>query len=107
MNCNGTLVFLATVLIGEASPAESAKANTRPPVEAVRSVLNQPENSLDYFTAASVFDQAISKGSDTSAAHEIVVRLTDAARQMAGPKPSDAYKLAAVRKAIYGAGAWN
>lgn len=36
-----------------------------------------------------------------------MARLVDAARQMAGPKPSDACKLAAIRQAIYVAGAWN
>ncbi len=37
----------------------------------------------------------------------MIDRLVDAARQMAGPNPTDAYKLSAIRKAIYVAGAWN
>lgn len=37
----------------------------------------------------------------------MAARLVDASRQMAGPKPTDAYKLAAVRQAIYVSGAWN
>jgi regulator of sirC expression with transglutaminase-like and TPR domain len=56
---------------------------------------------------STAFDRAIDKGSDTSAARATVARLVDAARQMAGPNPNDRYKLAAVRKAIYGTGAWN
>jgi regulator of sirC expression with transglutaminase-like and TPR domain len=76
-------------------------------VETVKAVLSQPESKLDFLAAATAFDRAIDKGSDTSAARATVARLVDAARQMAGPKPSDRYKLAAVRKAIYGAGAWN
>ncbi|MEA3064072.1 MAG: hypothetical protein QOJ27_507, partial [Sphingomonadales bacterium] len=37
----------------------------------------------------------------------MAARLVDAARQMAGPHPTDAYRLAAIRQAIYVAGAWN
>lgn len=34
-------------------------------------------------------------------------RLADAVRQMAGPNPTDRYKLAAIRKTIYESGLWN
>lgn len=34
-------------------------------------------------------------------------RLADAVRQMAGPNPTDRYKLAAIRKTIYEGGLWN
>lgn len=37
----------------------------------------------------------------------MMARLTDAARQMAGPAPTDRYKIAAVRQAIYVSGVWN
>jgi regulator of sirC expression with transglutaminase-like and TPR domain len=69
--------------------------------------LSRPESRLDYLDAATAFDRLIDKSSNTSATHATVARLVDAARQMAGPKLTDAYKLAAVRKAIYDAGAWN
>ncbi|MGA9581683.1 MAG: transglutaminase family protein [Allosphingosinicella sp.] len=70
-------------------------------------VLNQPESRLDFLEAAVTFDRLIDKSSNVSATRALVARLEDAARQMAGPKPSDPYKLAAVRKAIYVSGAWN
>lgn len=54
-----------------------------------------------------MFDSLISKSSDVSATRAIVARLVDASHQMAGPNPNDAYKLAAVRQAIYVSGAWN
>jgi len=44
---------------------------------------------------------------DEAATKSTIARLVDAARQMAGPNPTDAYKLAAVRKAIYDSGPWN
>jgi len=34
-------------------------------------------------------------------------RLADAVRQMAGPSPTDRYKLAAIRRTIYESGPWN
>jgi regulator of sirC expression with transglutaminase-like and TPR domain len=73
----------------------------------VSEVLSQPEPALDFLEAAIAFDRIIDKNSDVVATRALTARLEDAARQMAGPKPSDAYKLAAVRKAIYGTGAWN
>lgn len=77
------------------------------PAELVSAVLNQPESRLDFLEAAVTFDRLIDESSNGSATRATVARLVDAARQMAGPKPSNAYKLAAVRKAIYGTGAWN
>jgi regulator of sirC expression with transglutaminase-like and TPR domain len=77
------------------------------PAKTVREILSQPEAQLDYLHAATTFDQLIDKSSDIAATKAMVARLVDAARQMAGPNPSDTYKLAAVRKTIYDAGAWN
>jgi regulator of sirC expression with transglutaminase-like and TPR domain len=88
--------------------AASATAQPRPtPADTVREILSRPEARLDYLEAAITFDRLMDKASDSAATRTIVARLVDAARQMAGPRPSDAYKLAAVRKAIYASGAWN
>jgi regulator of sirC expression with transglutaminase-like and TPR domain len=73
----------------------------------VTNVLSRPEGKLDYLDARIIFDDLIDKDSDTAATRATVARLVDAARQMVGPRPSDAYKLAAVRQAIYVGGAWN
>jgi regulator of sirC expression with transglutaminase-like and TPR domain len=78
-----------------------------PPAEAVREILNRPEGRLDFLDAATTFDRLVDEGSDSAAVKATVARLVDAARQMAGSKPSNAYQLAAVRQAIYVSGAWN
>ncbi len=77
------------------------------PAEVVRAFLSQREPRLDFLEAAVTFDRLIDRNSDGSATRILVARLEDAARQMAGPKPSDAYKLAAVRKVIHVSGLWN
>lgn len=101
-------IFAAALFVGLALVPSTAKAEAgSTEVETVKTVLSQPESGLDFLAAAMAFDRAIDKGSDTSAARATVARLVDAARQMAGPKPTDTYKLAAVRKAIYASGAWN
>jgi regulator of sirC expression with transglutaminase-like and TPR domain len=73
----------------------------------VREILRRPDTGLNYLDASLAFDRLIDKGANTVATRAMVDRLVDAAQQMAGPEPSDAYKLAAVRKAIYVSGAWN
>lgn len=89
------------------SLAAASAGQTSPTTETVQEILDRPAVGLDYLDAAATFDRLIDKGSDTAATGQMVARLVDAARQMAGPKPTDAYKLAAVRQAIYVAGAWN
>lgn len=103
------VLFLAAVLLATllAFPtATIAQARTEIP-DTVREVLSWPESHLDYLEAATIFDRLIDNSSNSSATRAMVAHLVDAARQMAGPKPTDAYKLAAVRQAIYVAGAWN
>jgi regulator of sirC expression with transglutaminase-like and TPR domain len=100
----------ASLLVAVASVAASTPTNARAeltPAATGAAIFDRPEARLDYLEATIAFDRLIEKGGDGAATRAMVVRLTDAARQMAGPSPSDRYKLAAVRKAIYGAGAWN
>jgi regulator of sirC expression with transglutaminase-like and TPR domain len=101
-------LFGALLLLLLACGGTPAKAQTKPtPSHTIREVLGRPDVRLDYLDAATTFDRLMDKASDTAATRATVARLVDAARQMAGPRPSDAYKLAAVRKAMYDAGAWN
>ena len=101
-------LFGALLLLVLTLGATPATAQTKPaPAYTVREVLSRAEARLDYLEAATTFDRLMDKASDTAATRAPVARLVDATRQMAGPRPSDAYKLAAVRKAIYDAGAWN
>lgn len=76
-------------------------------VSRVTAFLNRPDTRLDYLEAATTFDRLIDNRSDAAQTSAMVLRLVDAARQMAGPNPTDGYKLAAVRRAIYVAGQWN
>jgi regulator of sirC expression with transglutaminase-like and TPR domain len=100
--------FAALPVFILAFSAVPATAQTPPaPARIVREVLSRPETRVDYLEATISFDRLIDAHSDVAASRALVVRLTDAARQMAGPRPTDAYKLAAVRQAIYVAGAWN
>jgi hypothetical protein len=77
------------------APAVRAEAV---PAEVVRAVLTQPDAKLDFLQVAIEFDRLIDKNSDVAVTRAVVARLEDAARQMAGPKPSDRYKLAAVAR---------
>ncbi len=77
------------------------------PVRVVRAALSPVESHFGYLAAATEFDKLIDPSNDTAVTEAIVARLLDAAKQMAGPNPTDAYKLAAIRKAIYVAGPWN
>jgi regulator of sirC expression with transglutaminase-like and TPR domain len=93
----------ALLITPNASPAYAAPS----PLQVVKELLSRPAARLDYVEAAISIDQLIAKDANTSETRAMVARLADAAQQLAGPHPSDAYKLAAVRQAIYVAGAWN
>lgn len=69
--------------------------------------LAKPDSQLDYATAALAIDRLVDPAANVQTSEVMITRLVDAARQMAGPNPTDAYKLAAVRKTIYDAGPWN
>jgi len=77
------------------------------PVMAVSSLLRDSSAQTDYLDVAMTLDKLVDPASNTPATAALVNRLVDAARQMAGPKPTDSYKLAAIRKALYVAGPWN
>jgi regulator of sirC expression with transglutaminase-like and TPR domain len=84
--------------------AAPSKSN---PVQVIEQTLQMPEAKLDYLKAATTFERLIRSTNNTANTEAMVARLVDAARQMAGPDPSDTFKLAAVRKAIYVSGLWN
>lgn len=103
------LRLFATVLLivspGAASAALPAAENS--PAHMVRQTLQQRESKLDYLQATIAFEKLVASSSDGTITEAMVARLVDAARQMAGPNPTDTYKLAAIRKAIYDSGPWN
>ena len=69
--------------------------------------MQQSEAQLDYLQTTIAFEKLIDPASDATITEAMVARMVDAARQMAGPNPTDKYKLAAIRKAIYDSGPWN
>jgi regulator of sirC expression with transglutaminase-like and TPR domain len=99
------LILSLAAIVFAATPAR-AQSQTAP-AETVRSILNRPDARLDYLDAATIFDRLVGDQSNASVTTAMVARLVNAARQMAGPNPSDGYKLAAIRRAIYDEGAWN
>lgn len=100
-------ILLISCLALLAWPTSAKPPDSSLPATVVRRVLNAPTAHLDYLEAATTFDGLIDKDSNIAATNATVARLVDAARQMAGPKPNDSYKLSATRQAIYVAGAWN
>lgn len=88
------------------APAASNAAPLSPDL-AIRIMLTKPDRQLDYRAAVLTIDSQVDPTSQPGSTTALIDRLVDAARQMAGPKPTDSYKLSAVRKAIYEAGAWN
>lgn len=74
------------------------------PVENVLAILGQAvENS--YLRSKLALDALIAPHSPSILSE--IDRLVDAVKQMAGPNPSDRYKLAAIRRTIYESGEWN
>lgn len=101
------IALLALGLSFPAAQAKPAHAQAVSSVAVVRRILDAPNARLNYLAAATTFDRLVNKNSNIAATNAIVVRLVDAARQMAGPNPTDSFKFAAIRKAIYGNGPWN
>jgi regulator of sirC expression with transglutaminase-like and TPR domain len=70
-------------------------------------LLAEADERLDYSRAAFAVNKIVDPTANLQTTELTIARLVDAARQMAGPNPTDAYKLAAVRKTIYDSGPWN
>jgi regulator of sirC expression with transglutaminase-like and TPR domain len=98
------LIPIAAVIVASGAGAYVAPST---PTVLVREMLRPPEATLDYKAVSGLIDGLLDPQRDPKITDAMIDRLVDAARQMAGPNPTDAYKLAAIRKAIYVAGAWN
>lgn len=98
------VILLTLPLEAVQALAPTAKVS---PAHLVRQTLQQPESQLDYLQTTVAFEKLTDSASDATITEAMVTRLVDAARQMAGPNPTDSYKLAAIRKAIYDSGPWN
>lgn len=76
-------------------------------VETVRAVLEHPDEELDYARSKIAFDRLVDPSIDEQWVLGELDRLTDSARELAGPAPDEAAKLNALRKLVYESGPWN
>lgn len=76
-------------------------------VSAIKAVLDLPDAELDYARAKLAFDQLIDPSLNADAVLAELDGIAVAARKLAGPTPSDAAKLTALRRLIYEGGPWN
>jgi regulator of sirC expression with transglutaminase-like and TPR domain len=97
--------LLAGGLLAAATVSHRSVA-ARPPAIATRvSPILERSASASYLSAKLALDRLVAP-CPASVSREIDV-FVDAVRQMAGPSPTDAYKLAALRRTIYERGPWN
>ena len=89
---------------GQARTPASASAN---PVVVVRAVLSVGDAGLDYGRAKLAFNQLIGPSHAGANMTAQLDRMTDGARQLAGPLASPDARLAALRRLLYVAGSWN
>ena len=76
-------------------------------VATIKSIVQKADDRTSYVQAYGTIEASVTNSPFPSASTAMIDRLVDAARQMAGPNPTDSYKLAAIRRAIYVAGPWN
>jgi regulator of sirC expression with transglutaminase-like and TPR domain len=92
---------------GAALAARSLPINSQasaPISRCVARILEASERN-SFLQAKVAFDALI--GSTLRLPDPRLEKLADGVRQMAGPSPTDRYKLAAIRRAIYESGPWN
>ena len=82
-----------------------ALANQAPTIADQVSAILARSASSSYLQAKLALDDLIAP-TPPSVPHEIAI-FVDAVKQMAGPNPTDPYKVAAIRKVIYEGGPWN
>lgn len=100
MLCAPALQFQAGLAATRVAPPSGIIAR-------VRKVLDLPDEELDYAAAKITFDSLIDPNFDRGWVLAALHRLTKTARDLAGPSPSEAAKLNALRKLIYQGGPWN
>jgi regulator of sirC expression with transglutaminase-like and TPR domain len=83
-----------------------AHVSTSPP-DVTRRVLSPPDDRLDYANAKLALDHIVDPSINADATLAQIERLAAQATALAGPRATDAAKLAALRNVIYEGGAWN
>jgi regulator of sirC expression with transglutaminase-like and TPR domain len=83
------------------------KASEVSAVVAVRNLLSQADDQFDFAHAAAAVDGIVDVASDTKATFAQLNLLTEAARHLARPDPSEDRTLSAIRTVLHRPGAWN
>jgi regulator of sirC expression with transglutaminase-like and TPR domain len=77
------------------------------PAAVVAEVLAVPDDKLDYLSAKLTFDRIIDSSIDSQVVAAEIDQLVATTSNVAGPTADEHRKLAALRRVIYDAGAWN
>lgn len=97
--------ILAMGCLAVAAPALPVRAQTRSPISRRVAAILDASARTSFLQAKVALDALI--GGTFQLRDPRLERLADAVRQMAGPNPTDRYKLAAIRRAVYESGPWN
>lgn len=98
-------VAVVLALVGSVFALDVASAAG--PAQQVEALLNRVEGDVDFAEAKLAIDAVVDPAIDLRSAHAQIDALTDAARAIAGPNPTSAQKIAALRNVIYEPGPWN
>jgi regulator of sirC expression with transglutaminase-like and TPR domain len=102
------IVLCLLLSVASAPAAEQRKANASSiAADAVRAVIATPENKIDLAKAKLAFDRMVDPKINARKALKKIELMHRAVRALAGPSPSEAQKLTALRKYIYESGDWN
>jgi hypothetical protein len=103
-------LFLAGTFLATPAAAASAVHKLAPAaadLETIRAVFAAPESAIDLARAKLTLDKLVDPSIDIDKSLRQIGQMTQVAKAMAGPNPSEIQKLAAVRRFIYVDGDWN
>lgn len=96
-------VATSSVLAGQ--PA--AQPNATNPVQIVRSMMETPDEKIDFAEAKLTFDKIYDPKTDIAASLKQIDRMAQTIKTMAGPSAPSRLRLIMLRKYIYEPGLWN
>lgn len=99
-------VSISTLLVFAAPQQRRAKAGFTI-ADAVRAVIVVPEEQIDFAKAKLAVDRIVDRKLQPKKALAQIETMRRAVLALAGPSPSEAQKLSALRKYLYDSGTWN
>jgi regulator of sirC expression with transglutaminase-like and TPR domain len=103
MHVTGRAIFALGLAVLAVQAARAAPDRA----DAVRAVLAEPEDRIDFAYAKLTLDKLVEPGVDVTIGRKRLDGMAAFALQLAGPHPSEFAKLNAVRRYIYESGPWN